>query len=216
MNHELHLVLESGFDIPETITLISAIAAAVIGIANILLTVHRSHIESITRYRKEWISEVRESTATVLSGKKEYAIQEIEKLILYLNPSKSHALDQDIVRLLDFLKNSYILLSGRDSQELRINFQSRDLYLISDIRKRMHVYLKMEWTRVKYESSIIKISYHYCWKRCLWPWSGFDEEKAIKKIQKEYGYDLSKYNAEYGSLEKSDNKQEQCIEPPTT
>ncbi|MDE5565168.1 MAG: hypothetical protein K2I93_08415, partial [Oscillospiraceae bacterium] len=51
-----------------------------------------------------------------------------------------------------------------------------------ELQKLVRVYLKTEWTRVKAESSIIKIKYSFCWKR----FKGFQADRAIEKFLKEY------------------------------
>lgn len=183
-------------DAKSLVTFIGIILVFIVGIINIFLTGHKNATDGVTKYRTEWIAEVRKLVSQVLSGETDGVIWKIEQLMLYLNPSHNHDLDKDLVHLLCILKNTYVmdLLGNQNLTPSRLNFGKRSLLLIGDIEDRMHVYLKMEWTRVKYESAFNKIPYHYCWKCCWWPWSGFDERRAIDKIAKDYEIDLSHFN----------------------
>lgn len=201
----------------ERITLIGAILVFLVGLINIFLTGHRNNTEGVAKYRKEWIAEVRSLTAQVLGGETEGAVYKIEQLLLYLNPSKNHSLDQDLVCLFKLLKNVYItdLSNPQDTTPARIDFKKRSLMLVSEIEEKMRVYLKMEWTRVKYESAIFigKFQYRTCWKLKYWPWSGFSEKNALTEISRQYGINLDK--SEFISINPSCNNSQPSPLPTT-
>lgn len=77
--------------------------------------------------------------------------------------------------------------SNSDIMKAYVANQGSKLFITAEesnkeLFKMVRVYLKTEWTRVKCDSSITKIGYFSLWK----PFLGFNANKAIEKLSKEY------------------------------
>ncbi len=188
--------------------LIAAAVAAIAGIANFFLTVHRNKQDGVTKFRMEWIEHVRDEFTTILgwdwyrqcdNGKICFNFVETmrnstNKIALYLNVRDDY--DSRVLKLCyqyleetEKLYSKYVICDNIESIDFKLLFAvqaSNEWKSTETIKKELiklvRVYLKMEWTRVKVESSLIKIKYWYCWR----PFKGFLPDKAIEKYTNEY------------------------------
>ncbi|MBR0536457.1 MAG: hypothetical protein IIX14_08795 [Clostridia bacterium] len=188
--------------------IIAASIAAITGITNICLTIHRNKQDGITSYRMQWINNVREEFSNILSwtwytqdsqGKiTPNPIDELRKSVykvcLYLNVKDDYdyKILEKTFEYLNMVTKTYepILLSQSITQD-ELNYlaalQSSAAFTESkkikeELQKLVRVYLKTEWTRVKVESSVLKTQYSYCWKL----FKGFQSQKAVEKFLSEY------------------------------
>lgn len=191
-----------------TAAIIAASVAALTGIINIIINIYKNRQDGITKYRMNWINDVRNEFTNILgwswfyqdeNGKLVFnSVKELQKSVykisLYLNVKDDY--DQKILEkafnYLNTVEKAYQGLklgeySNNNSMAIYATVQSNDLLKMSEkqkkeLHKMVRVYLKTEWTRVKCDSSITKIGYLEFWK----PFTGFNANKAIEKFSKEY------------------------------
>ena len=188
--------------------LIAAFASLFLGVFKIVVTLHRNKVDTITKYRMEWINDIRIEYSNILSwsfyrqtsdGK--LVINPIDglrwstyKVSLYLNVKD----EQDA----QILHKTYEYLEQAEDCYKSMNFaqhikepmaqiaivqSSSEHYNKSEktkkeLQKLIRLYLKVEWTRVKAESSFFKGPYAKYWNRR----TGFDSKKALKDFTKLY------------------------------
>lgn len=188
--------------------IIAASIAALTSIANICLTIQRNKQDGITAYRMKWIDDVRNEFSNIFSWTWYtqdsdgrfilYPLDELRKSVykvtLYLNVKDDYdykVLEKTFEYLNSATKTYETLLISQSIENLTYKFimtqQSSNVFKKSqrikeELQKLVRVYLKTEWTRVKAESSIIKIKYSFCWKK----FKGFQADRAIEKFLKEY------------------------------
>lgn len=188
--------------------IIAASIAAITGVANICLVIHRNKQDGIVSYRMEWIDNIREEFSNILSwtwytqdssGKMilnpmDQLRKSVYKVSLYLNVKDEYdynILDKTFQYLNSATKTYESLLLTQSTEQKDLNyiavFQGSSAFKESqkikkELQKLVRVYLKTEWTRVKAESSIIKVKYSFCWKM----FKGFQANQAIEKFLKEY------------------------------
>lgn len=155
-------------NVVQIITSGGVIATAILGIANLITSARKIHIDGISNKRNLWIDSVRNITANIVC----YDLRNVCDQGLFEDKYN------------EFLKNAYIL-------SLYLNIQGPFDRVVSDYlikfvksqhqqsddfthNRRMlnfavQVYLKSEWNRVKYESG-------------LNPFKKFDEKKSITTI----------------------------------
>ncbi len=188
--------------------IIAASVAAITGVANIVLTIHKNKQESIVAYRMKWVEEIREEFSKVLSWI--YYTQNnndqimfncinelrtsVYKISLMLNISDDYdnEIRKKLFEYLNEVKRAYEIYHSKGLS----NEPFYQWYVVSEcsgsfkksekikkeLEKLIGVYLKTEWTRVKAESSMCKIKYKFCWNI----FKGFQSDKAIEKFTKEY------------------------------
>lgn len=187
--------------------IIAASIAAVTGITNVFLAIHRNKQDGITAYRMQWINEIRLAFAEVFSWKLytqnsegnmiacpiEDFNRSIYLISLLLNVKDDYdkkVLDKLFEYQKEVTKTYETLYVGNSTKESWIQLimldECRDAVEKAEKTKKellslVRIYLKTEWTRVKVDSSILKIRYWYCWK----PFYGFQSEKVIQKISSE-------------------------------
>ena len=189
--------------------IIAATIAALTGLANMWLSIHRNKQDGITSYRMQWINELREEFANVLSWNY-YAIGEDGKinlnptidelrrsvykisLLLNVKDDYDHKVLEETMKYLDsattFIKNTLVGINANNVPLANTLVLQNNALLTELERKRkqlqklVRVYLKTEWTRVKVESSIFKYKHRKFWK-CF---KGFQSDKAIQKFLSEY------------------------------
>jgi len=188
-----------------TAALIAAVVALLIGMLNIVFTSRRIKMDGITKQRMLWIEEVRNLATIIIAypvteRKSEgyrikdpkYLGEPLYKLMLYLNVQDEK--DQEIIDLaqtmvsnatcIKFLSNSIGSTEqytqrwfSEASKDYTIEFkQAREKFI-----EKIRVYLKVEWTRVKVESSVF-----HCFSPYWRIFKGFNENKAHLEITKNY------------------------------
>ena len=209
-------------DVTLKAALIAGVVSGLTGLINMILTIHRNKQDGITAYRMQWIKDLQEEYAQILSwtflsqdsaGKHifrpiddlqnsiykvslmlnlrdEYDKEILETTFLYLE--KVQALYGDYYigeKLKEYRQNAENEDKKQTFDELIENRAKRDDDTLEEItslkqilHKKIRVYLKVEWTRVKAESTILKLQYleYYC------PFKGFNSKKAIEKFESEY------------------------------
>lgn len=142
-----------GINIVQIITSFGVIATAMLGVANLVTSVRKIHIDGISNKRVQWIESVRDITASIVcydlrkvsdesQFEKEYGelLKNAYKLSLYLN---IHGKFDRVVSdyLIKFVKSQHQRSDDFVHNRRMLNFT-------------VQVYLKSEWNRVKCESSI--------------------------------------------------------------
>lgn len=191
-----------------TAAIIAASVAALTGIINIIISIYKHHQEGVTKYRMNWINDVRNEFTNILGWSWYYQdengsikfnnINELRKSVykisLFLNVKDDY--DKKILKktfdYLDAVDKAYQgfavgASSNNDIMKVYAANQGTKLFKTAEetkkeLHKMVRVYLKAEWTRVKCDSSITKIAYLKLWK----PFFGFNANKAIEKFSKEY------------------------------
>ena len=205
----------------EKVTLIGILITLLIGLCNLLISIHKNRVDFISRNRMQWIKEVREISSKILCWKytdpRKEILSHINRLVMYLNISNS--IDEKITsELLKMYDSAYKLsfyqnLQSETAKQLFENYFSHKQEFCTLIR----IYLKKEWTRVKVESQIIKIPFVHFWI----PIKGFNEKWATIELMKQYSSikqyefepwikfspaeqrDFEKYNLQNPSIEDS-------------
>lgn len=209
-------------DVTLKAALIAAIVSVVLGLVNMVLTIHRNKQDGITAYRMQWIKELQEEYAKILSwsflsqdstGKHIFrTIDELQnsvyKVSLMLNLRDEY--DKEILettfayleKVQDLYRDYYIgeklkeYQEKAETEEKKLSFEElmennseRGSDLLEDItnlkqilHKKIRIYLKAEWTRVKAESTILKVQYLDYYR----PFKGFSSKSAIDKFESEY------------------------------
>ena len=209
-------------DVTLKAALIAAIVSVVLGLVNMVLTIHRNKQDGITAYRMQWIKELQEEYAKILSwsflsqdstGKHIFrTIDELQnsvyKVSLMLNLRDEY--DKEILettfayleKVQDLYRDYYIgeklkeYQEKAETEEKKLSFEElmennseRGCDLLEDItnlkqilHKKIRIYLKAEWTRVKAESTILKVQYLDYYR----PFKGFSSKSAIDKFESEY------------------------------
>lgn len=209
-------------DVTLKAALIAAIVSVVLGLVNMVLTIHRNKQDGITAYRMQWVKELQEEYAKILSwsflsqdstGKHIFrTIDELQnsvyKVSLMLNLRDEY--DKEILettfayleKVQDLYREYYIgeklkeYQEKAETEEKKLSFEElmennseRGSDLLEDItnlkqilHKQIRIYLKAEWTRVKAESTILKVQYLGYYH----PFKGFSSKKAIEKFESEY------------------------------
>ncbi len=209
-------------DVTLKAALIAAIVSVVLGLVNMVLTIHRNKQDGITAYRMQWIKELQEDYAKILSwsflsqdstGKHIFrTIDELQnsvyKVSLMLNLRDEY--DKEILettfayleKVQDLYRDYYIgeklkeYQEKAETEEKKLSFEElmennseRGCDLLEDItnlkqilHKKIRIYLKAEWTRVKAESTILKVQYLDYYR----PFKGFSSKSAIDKFESEY------------------------------
>lgn len=192
--------------------LIAAFASLFLGLINVFISIHKNKQDTITKYRMEWINEIRKEYSTILGWtwyqqtadgrlwinsindlrnsiykislmlniKDDYDNEVLKKTFEYLDDITHAYTSSNFVNTLEKNKDNsamFILLTQSFSQYTNNSDAIRD-----ELEKMVRVYLKVEWTRVKTESSILKLGYLKYWN----PFCGFNSKKAIKKFSKDY------------------------------
>lgn len=188
--------------------LIAAIVAAIAGCVNFFLTLQRNKQDGITKYRMEWIENVRNIFSTIFgwdyysqNSEGEFILNSLDSLRnainkagLYLNVRDTY--DSDILKLcFEYYKKveqiyfSFIIgKSSKDNNiQLLMALQASEKWkeskrIKNDILRMVRIYLKVEWTRVKVDSSLWKFKYRHYWN----PIKGFLPEKALEGFKKDY------------------------------
>lgn len=191
-----------------TAAIIAASVAALTGIINIIISIYKNRQDGITKYRMNWINDVRNEFTNILGWSWYYqdengnvkfnSVNELRKSVykisLFLNVKDDY--DKKILKktfdYFNAVEKAYQGLklgeySNDNNMAIYAAIQSNDLLKKAEkskkeLHKMIRVYLKTEWTRVKYDSSITKIGYCKYWK----PIIGFNANKAIEKFSKEY------------------------------
>ena len=209
-------------DVTLKAALIAAIVSVVLGLVNMVLTIHRNKQDGITAYRMQWIKELQEEYAKILSwsflsqdssGKHIFrTIDDLQnsvyKVSLMLNLRDEY--DKEILettfayleKVQDLYRDYYIgeklkeYQEKAETEEKKLSFEElmennseRGSDLLEDItnlkqilHKKIRIYLKAEWTRVKAESTILKVQYLDYYR----PFKGFSSKSAIDKFESEY------------------------------
>ena len=209
-------------DVTLKAALIAAIVSVVLGLVNMVLTIHRNKQDGITAYRMQWVKELQEEYAKILSwsflsqdstGKHIFrTIDELQnsvyKVSLMLNLRDEY--DKEILettfayleKVQDLYREYYIgeklkeYQEKAETEEKKLSFEElmennseRGSDLLEDItnlkqilHKKIRIYLKAEWTRVKAESTILKVQYLDYYR----PFKGFSSKSAIDKFESEY------------------------------
>ena len=209
-------------DVTLKAALIAAIVSVVLGLVNMILTIHRNKQDGITAYRMQWIKELQEEYAKILSwsflsqdssGKHIFrTIDDLQnsvyKVSLMLNLRDEY--DKEILettfayleKVQDLYRDYYIgeklkeYQEKAETEEKKLSFEElmennseRGSDLLEDItnlkqilHKKIRIYLKAEWTRVKAESTILKVQYLDYYR----PFKGFSSKSAIDKFESEY------------------------------
>ena len=209
-------------DVTLKAALIAAIVSVVLGLVNMVLTIHRNKQDGITAYRMQWVKELQEEYAKILSwsflsqdstGKHIFrTIDELQnsvyKVSLMLNLRDEY--DKEILettfayleKVQDLYRDYYIgeklkeYQEKAETEEKKLSFEElmennseRGCDLLEDItnlkqilHKKIRIYLKAEWTRVKAESTILKVQYLDYYR----PFKGFSSKSAIDKFESEY------------------------------
>lgn len=176
----------------DIVTMVGIILVFIVGLINIALSIHRTSLDGITKNRMDWIKEVRDVASNILIGYENSTLnRDIFKLRLLLNCTNQ--LDREIIFQCTALGEKVILIKELENKSDWDSIKKEQVFLdnlIEDTTLQLQIYLKMEWTRVKCESSVFKIRFLSYWD----PINGFKEEKAIKKITKKYneGFSISK------------------------
>lgn len=176
----------------EVVTLIGILITLIISLINIIITRNKAIVDGITHNRMVWINDVRNVLSDILTFDPMLVIDKPEKkfdldnlfrknvntLKLYLNFKGE--LDNEIIsecnKLLDTLPNLTILNDGVVDSRLVPQF-----YLVQDnVLKLGQIYLKSEWTRVKYENRLFKPLKYWS------PSTGFKEAKLIEDLTAAY------------------------------
>lgn len=188
--------------------IIAAFIAGITGIINTVISINKNRQEGVTKYRMNWINDVRNEFTNILSWSWYYQNEDgnikfndvdelrksIYKISLYLNVKDDY--DQQILKkafdYLNTVETAYQQLKlGEYSNNNSIAYcaasQSDNLLkkaenLKNELHKLIRVYLKTEWTRVKYDSSITKFGYFKFGK----PFLGFNANKTMEKFLNEY------------------------------
>ncbi len=185
--------------------IIAASIAALTSIANICLSIHRNKQDGITSYRMQWIHDVRNEfanlfgwTVYVLNADGTVSVSPLDdlrvsanKIGLFMNIKDNY--DKEIIdKTFEYLeiaqrlqKNALAAMQSH-SADSRFNAmyenaeQNKKLGEIrQELREMVRLYLKVEWTRVKCESSVNKFKYCYCWSIL----KGFQSDKALNKFR---------------------------------
>lgn len=188
--------------------IIAAFVAAIAGILNFFMSVHRNRQDGITKYRMEWIENVRNEFTTIF-GWAYYSVGDqskvtanslepvrnaVWKISLFLNVRDEY--DSQILnecfRYLEMLEPVHALFAHvgqnpKEATKVITKLKASKEFQGAEERKQeflklVRVYLKTEWTRVKVDSSIVKFRYWFCWR----PFKGFIAEKAIEKFKADY------------------------------
>ena len=192
--------------------LIAAFASLFLGLLNVFISIHKNKQDTITKYRMEWINEIRKEYSIILGWtwyqqttdgrlwinsindlrnsiykvslmlniKDDYDNEVLKKTFEYLDDITHAYASSNFVNTFEKNKDNssmFILLTQSFSQYTNHSDEIRD-----ELEKMVRVYLKVEWTRVKTESSILKLGYLKYWN----PFCGFNSKKAIKKFSKDY------------------------------
>lgn len=188
--------------------IIAASVAALTGIINMIISIYKNRQDGITKYRMNWINNVRDEFTNILGWSWYYQDENgsiklnninefrksVYKISLFLNVKDDY--DKKILKktfdYLDAVDKAYQGLavgasSNNDSMKAYAANQDSKLFITAEetkkeLLKMVRVYLKTEWTRVKCDSSITKFGYFSLWK----PFLGFNANKAIEKFSKEY------------------------------
>lgn len=155
--------MESVISLAEFISLIGIALVFIVGIINILITVHGDYQNGVTKNRVQWIENIRKISSKIMAydytndlsneilyKMNEEMIKNINILSMYLNPigSLDSLINIQLNKMLKFLRidNSY---------NKKQNFsKARSLFICS-----MVVYMKSEWERVKWESKFFKLPF---------------------------------------------------------
>ena len=190
---------------------VAAGIAAVVSIISVIINVaaiqKRNRLEGITAYRMQWIENLRNEYSKILSWN--YYSQRddgtitinsinclresVEKVALLLNVSDDY--DNKILKLtyeylnkLELVNTSLNLanLISNDTSDFFLIISSNAYYkealeLKPELQKLVRIYLKTEWTRVKFETLFLKNKLSEFKKN-----RSFSSEKAIEKFTKEY------------------------------
>lgn len=191
-----------------TAAIIAASVAALTGRINIIISIYKNRQDGITKYRMNWINDVRNEFTNILGWSWYYqdengnvkfnSVNELRKSVykisLFLNVKDDY--DKKILKktfdYLDAVDKEYQgfavdASSNIDIMKAYATNQGTKLFKTAEetkkeLHKMVRVYLKAEWTRVKCDSSMTKIGYLEFWK----PFAGFNANKAIEKFSKEY------------------------------
>jgi len=178
-----------------------------VGLLNVILTIHKAKLEGITQHRMEWISSVRSEIAYILCWKLieldnsdeekiESGLYELRHSIimvsLYMNIGNKT--DNKVIDHCSKLYRAALYCArhhetDKGYKEKRNEFFSERI----ELRNIMQIYLKKEWTRVKYESCAIKLPF----KNYGVPFLGYREDWAIKSIKNK----VEKIQAEQADIE---------------
>lgn len=186
----------------ETITLIGIFATLTVSFINIILIRNKARVDGITNNRMIWINNVRDVISDVLTFdpimvvyKPECKIdldnafrKNINTLKLYLNFQGE--LDKKIISecniLLDLLPQITILSTdGVVDAKPQLQFlDAQDKILMLS-----QIYLKSEWSRVKYENRIVK------WPGKYWSlFKGFKETKLVNDLTIAFNHEVAHDN----------------------
>ncbi len=192
--------------------LIAAFASLFLGLINVFISIHKNKQDTITKYRMEWINEIRKEYSIILGWtwyqqatdgslrinpindlrnsiykvslmlniKDDYDNKVLNKTFEYLNVVTQLYESTNFVNTLKTIKadpGMLFYLSQSFTQYTNNSTAIRD-----ELQKMVRIYFKVEWTRVKTESSILKISFWEFWR----PFCGFNSKKAIETFSKEY------------------------------
>lgn len=188
--------------------IIAAVAALITLFVNFYMSIRRNNIDGIVSYRMKWINELREEFSKVL-GWQCCAQDEKGKIIsnpidnlrisaykinLMLNICDKHdkEISDKLFEYLDAATNSYAsyCCGGLVKDELQqkvfaANFTSefnRSEEIKKELQELVRIYLKVEWMRVRAESSIRKKPYNAFWIRG----KGFQSDKAFEYYKTQY------------------------------
>lgn len=195
--------------------IIAAVASIVGLIVNVCLSLHRNKLEGIVAYRMKWINDLREEFSEMLSWecckiseKGEVSISSIDslrksiyKIDLMLNICDKF--DKEISeKLLKYLKSINSVFGSKYFAEMTEEPTEKTFLALNmcnefqisqklrkELQKLAHIYLKVEWMRVRAESSlkIIRNPYKEYWSF----FKGFQADKAFEYYKEQYEeYDI--------------------------
>ena len=170
----------------EFVTLIGILFTLFIGIVNVFISSHKNRLETITQNRMKWIYSVRELAAAITSWRCDESLKElrqnINQLILFLNVSNS--IDNEIIdHLLKMYDAAYELSFYKSMKSTKAQRLYEAYYdHRKSVRTFMRIYLKMEWTRVKVESTVWRIPFRLYWI----PFWGFNEKWATASLTRKF------------------------------